>query len=150
MDFPHLTLLPLIIAFRFFWGKGLDCWGFILLFFHYLSPWLAIFRISMKENYSVILTWPSSFNEPGKFIYPEISVIPFDCVRLPKGDQRQNLLSHAPSPICAPGKGITVVRNRYCICSRRLGLLTLDFTFLYFPLLLQGCWIVCWSGSGER
>lgn len=59
----------------------------------------------MKENYSVILFWPHSFKEPGKFIYPKISVIPFDCVKLPKGGQ--SLLSHAPFPICAPGEGIT-------------------------------------------
>lgn len=81
MDFPHLMLLPWIIAFKCFEGKGLGCGVFILLFFHYLSPWLAIFSIKMKENYSVILIWPCSFNEPGKFIYPEISAIPFDCVK---------------------------------------------------------------------
>lgn len=111
MDFPHLMLLPWIIAFKCFEGKELGCGVFILLFFHYLSPWLVIFRIRMKENYSVILIWPCSFNEPGKFIYPEISVIPFDCVKSPKDDQRRSLLSHAPSPICAPGKGITVLET---------------------------------------
>lgn len=81
MDFPHLMLLPWIIAFKCFEGKGLGCGVFILLFFHYLSPWLAIFSIRMKENYSVILIWPCSFNEPGKFIYPEISAIPFDTTK---------------------------------------------------------------------
>lgn len=98
LDFPHLMLQPLIIAFRFLVGEGLCCRDFVLLLFHYLSPWLVSCRISMKENYSVVLFWPYSFNKPGKFICPEISVKPFYCVKLPKGNERQRLLSHAPSP----------------------------------------------------
>lgn len=70
----------MITAFRF-WQGGLGCGVFLVLVFGYLSstaPWLEVCRIREKENYSVILNWPRSLNEPAKFMYPEISVIPLD------------------------------------------------------------------------
>lgn len=120
MDFPHLIVLPLVIyhwyhCIQGFLGEGVGSQGFCTSFFSLFFSLACDFQDKHERNYSVILIWPCSFNDPCKIIYLEIPLIPFDCVKLPKGDQRQSLLSHSCFHVCAPGKRITVVRNMYCM-----------------------------------
>lgn len=55
---------------NFHWGDIVE--HFLVLGFDYLSstaPWLEVYNIREKENYSLTPNWPLSFNEPAKFIH---------------------------------------------------------------------------------